>query len=498
MARITVIKVEKLFGYFNYKLALHTEEQLTIVHSPNGYGKTNLLRLINAFNKGDYSTLVSIPFRLLSIKFDDGQQVMLSRVRKAKVPTRRSKGPHQCFEVMSHSPGDQSGASRSGIVTGQFVPLNRTADEDSVPLRYPDLVIQEDGRWKLPETGEVFTTEQLTGGSPTQVWWQEPSWLRASRTSCPVIFIDTQRLYRAVSNTDGRPHNYRRPSALRVYSAARELARSIRKALDGFADLTVTLDGSFAQRFLSDADESMSEQDEFALRDSVRQHIDTVEKRRSELAALGLIDEQKEKLTVPLDRASLASLRFLSRYIVDLQVKLQVFDDLASRLTMLRDIINEGFFLKQLHIDKEHGFLARSTISGRPIPLSALSTGEQHELLMFYKLLFGTAAYTLVLIDEPELSLHVEWQECFIGQLQRASQLARFDSIVATYSPSLAGEYADLMISLSEQAGDVADLRTRYEELSHVDSWGTLEEEDEDEDQDEDERGVGHADDVPF
>src|ERR1035437_5063989 len=340
MARITVIKVEKLFGYFNYKLALHTEEQLTIVHSPNGYGKTNLLRLINAFNKGDYSTLVSIPFRLLSIKFDDGQQVMLSRVRKAKVPTRRSKGPHQCFEVMSHSPGDQSGASRSGIVTGQFVPLNRTADEDSVPLRYPDLVIQEDGRWKLPETGEVFTTEQLTGGSPTQVWWQEPSWLRASRTSCPVIFIDTQRLYRAVSNTDGRPHNYRRPSALRVYSAARELARSIRKALDGFADLTVTLDGSFAQRFLSDADESMSEQDEFALRDSVRQHIDTVEKRRSELAALGLIDEQKEKLTVPLDRASLASLRFLSRYIVDLQVKLQVFDDLASRLTMLRDIIH--------------------------------------------------------------------------------------------------------------------------------------------------------------
>jgi len=44
------------------------------------------------------------------------------------------------------------------------------------------------------------------------------------------------------------------------------------------------------------------------------------------------------------------------------------------------------------------------------LKLTDLSSGEQQEVVMLYELLFCVQPGTLVLIDEPELSLHVVWQ----------------------------------------------------------------------------------------
>lgn len=69
------------------------------------------------------------------------------------------------------------------------------------------------------------------------------------------------------------------------------------------------------------------------------------------------------------------------------------------------------------------------------MPLKKLSSGEQHELILFYGLLFKTSPGSLIMIDEPEISLQVVWQEQFLQDVQDITRLANIDVLRANHSP---------------------------------------------------------------
>jgi len=70
---------------------------------------------------------------------------------------------------------------------------------------------------------------------------------------------------------------------------------------------------------------------------------------------------------------------------------------------------------------------------------------------MLYNLLFEVRPGTLVLLDEPELSLHVAWAKHFIKDLQRIVVLSDIDVVVATHSPDLINDRWDLTVELKAQ-----------------------------------------------
>jgi hypothetical protein len=256
-----------------------------------------------------------------------------------------------------------------------------------------------------------------------------------------------------------------------VYDAARHLAAKIRAATSDFAATTVRLDESFAFRFLSTSSAPLLGDGATELRAVVKERLASIKERRAELESLALLEPQTADVQVPIDTTDATTLRFLDRYTTDVNTKLDVFNDLARRLMMFRKIINRNYFFKQVSIDRNSGWVVRSTIGGQPLSLAALSAGEQHEMLMLHKLLFDTTPGTLVLLDEPEISLHVEWQEEFIRDLIDMCSLGEFDAIVATHSPVLVGHFLDLATSLSEQAGSLDDLIKGYEEIVEYGTW---------------------------
>jgi predicted ATP-binding protein involved in virulence len=67
---------------------------------------------------------------------------------------------------------------------------------------------------------------------------------------------------------------------------------------------------------------------------------------------------------------------------------------------------------------------------------------------MFYEFLFKTKPGSLILIDEPEISLHVAWQIKFLRDIQEIIKLADFDVLIATHSPSLISENWNLTVEL--------------------------------------------------
>jgi predicted ATPase len=134
-------------------------------------------------------------------------------------------------------------------------------------------------------------------------------------------------------------------------------------------------------------------------------------------------------------------------YTNDAKQKPESLDELARKRELLTDIINSRFLYKTMTIDKEKG-LVFTTKNGLVLSLENLSSGEQHELVLFYDLLFRVNPGSLVLIDEPELSLHVVWQDQFLKDLQRVRFHADADIILATHSPDIINDRRDLIVEL--------------------------------------------------
>ena len=55
-----------------------------------------------------------------------------------------------------------------------------------------------------------------------------------------------------------------------------------------------------------------------------------------------------------------------------------------------------------------------------------------------------------VLIDEPEISLHIEWQQGFIDDLFRILELKNLNFIIATHSPYIVDAHYLNQIDLGE------------------------------------------------
>ena len=96
---------------------------------------------------------------------------------------------------------------------------------------------------------------------------------------------------------------------------------------------------------------------------------------------------------------------------------------------MFQDIINERLLFKSLEyfrkdaIQEDFGFYTKD---GNSLKLEDLSSGEQHLLILYYQLVFEIQPDTLVMIDEPELSMNVVWQRNFLKDLQRIIRIAQF------------------------------------------------------------------------
>lgn len=87
--------------------------------------------------------------------------------------------------------------------------------------------------------------------------------------------------------------------------------------------------------------------------------------------------------------------------------------------------------------------------NGQKTGAASLSSGELQLLILFTFLYFHfeqQEQFTII-IDEPELSLHLAWQSRYLHAITKANQHAQF--IVATHSPEIAGPFEDRIIDIS-------------------------------------------------
>ncbi len=145
------------------------------------------------------------------------------------------------------------------------------------------------------------------------------------------------------------------------------------------------------------------------------------------------------------DAEYLLGMRRIHSVIEEWQILLNKQDSINDSRNSFMDIINELLQYKELEIT-ERNELVVLTESGKRFHPKFLSSGEKQLLIIFGETLLQRLEPHIFIADEPELSLHIEWQEKLVESLKMLNPKSQM--IFATHSPDIVGVYQDSVIKV--------------------------------------------------
>lgn len=91
---------------------------------------------------------------------------------------------------------------------------------------------------------------------------------------------------------------------------------------------------------------------------------------------------------------------------------------------------------KEITIERDSNMLVfKNRIEDKTVTLAMLSAGEKQLLLILLTVFLMDEKPSVLLMDEPEVSLHIEWQEKLITSLRKLNKNCQL--IITTHSPSI-------------------------------------------------------------
>ena len=418
------IKIKGLFGVIPEHVIELKKEGITFIHGPNGCGKTTCLRLISAIFNWELYVFSEITFDAIEIETNKGKKLKISKQVSGKKPELKFECGRYKYGLSRNVgeniyPGDVEELIPNMVRVGPRIWINKNSGEK---IEYSEII-----RKYLP-----FLSKDA-----------KPKWLENFISSIKIHFIKTQRLLKVDYSLENR-HRGEEPTisdVIQIYS--NEIRELINKKLTEQAAISQLYDRSFPKRLLSKNTNDTLSEDE--IRDQYRKTEDKIQK----FVNAGLMDKQNS-IDLPKKTFEDTERKVLSLYLNDIEQKLAVFDELQNKIEIFLNIVNAKFKTKKISIDKEHGFYIHINNSNNTLSPTQLSSGEQHQIVLFYELIFKTSEKTCFLIDEPEISLHVDWQRKFLEDICKIAQLGDRQFLIATHSPQIIGNRRDLAVALED------------------------------------------------
>lgn len=77
--RLLNIKIEKLYGEFDYDIPLNNDEHIKILTGPNGYGKTMILNIIYNLITKNFYFFRKLNFVKIEVNLDSDRQIIITK-----------------------------------------------------------------------------------------------------------------------------------------------------------------------------------------------------------------------------------------------------------------------------------------------------------------------------------------------------------------------------------------------------------------------------------
>lgn len=174
------------------------------------------------------------------------------------------------------------------------------------------------------------------------------------------------------------------------------------------------------------------------VRKKISFHVNSIDQALKDLKGESSQEERSSKSEADYANAfkSLEALRKTKKIIsMSLQAEentKDIFSQIDKFLKILKEFISDKEFIF------EKGELVISNRQGR-ILSEKLSSGEKQLIILLAEALLQDKKSNVFLADEPELSLHIEWQRMVIPAVRELNPNAQV--IVATHSPEIAAKY---------------------------------------------------------
>lgn len=439
---IKSIKITKLFGRFNYKLDF-SSEGIMIITGPNGYGKSTILKMINYFCNDNLQRVLDYTFKKFTIVCENSQITISKYDKMFKI------------DDLSFPYPDEKWDRRRGMPPY----MKRVSYDEYIDIRTNERIKFRNGINRF-DASEDFALdkffysilESIEFNSSDATFKDMNNNLKdainkINDIKCEigkVRFIQEQRLIEKREIPENqRSYNQPKEEYVTVISENSEkLKTALSEIMKRHSSLSSELDSTYIKR-LFDADLTANSN-----LDQVRSELEELQSKQEKLQKYGLADIKNVSYIFTLDKDKLD--RFsaeLSIYLEDANAKYRVFESTINKLELYERIVNKKLTFKKMKLSSSNGIEVVSD-EGKDLLLCDLSSGEQEILVLFYKLIFESDV-NLLLIDEPEISLHIGWQKEIMENLKSVVNLNKnIQVIIATHSPQIISHNWDLQIDL--------------------------------------------------
>jgi predicted ATP-binding protein involved in virulence len=446
--RLIKLQLDNLYGVFDHIIEFNLEDRITILTAPNGYGKTTLLKIIHSLFTQKIGFFSHLRFTKILFYFDENTILELKK--------------HE-HEGDDFNQIEFTLKTDTNTIKPFFYPskklisrLRRKIPSQLLEELIPNLVRIDRDKWFDERTKKSLSLEdvifQYSRDLPNELIPQFdleiPDEFLQVIESVDVYFIQEQRLVLREILRDNRTR--RNPVITHtIEKYAQELSEVIKTTIGKYAQVSQSLDSSFPKRVFQKKTDKV---------ENLIERLNKLQEKRQKISHYGLLKSEEDTLIQPSETTDTdirdSDIGMLSIYITDNEEKLAVFDSLINRIELFVDILNtRRLHLKKIAINEDNGFVFK-TAGDIELNLTELSSGEQHEVVLLYELLFKAKENSLVLIDEPEISLHVVWQKDFLADIEDMINLQKLDIIIATHSPYIINERWDLTVELEKVSQD--------------------------------------------
>lgn len=221
----------------------------------------------------------------------------------------------------------------------------------------------------------------------------------------------------------------------------KELKEKRKKALDAFENLKIGGFADHVNKFFDLLEEVLKK-----IRENTSSKVASAKNSKINIGDESFDLDKVDIMSIQKWYSNQPQLKRINELIDYDQAYQKEIENLYRPIQQTKEIINK-FFLeskKELLIDSQ-GELSVKFTNGKDAKIYELSSGEKQIVTMLGHLIFFEEKYNkepgIFIIDEPELSLHLAWQEIFVNSILEASPKTQF--ILATHAPAIVGQYSE-------------------------------------------------------
>ena len=160
--------------------------------------------------------------------------------------------------------------------------------------------------------------------------------------------------------------------------------------------------------------------------------------------------------TIKFPEYNKKDIRIISAYLDETIKRLAEYDPILEKLELFSDLLNEKHFANKFFTFSLNYGIRCFNDNKTYIDLDLLSSGEKNQIILLYDLIFRINDNSILLLDEPENSLHVAWQRMFSEDIALIAENKNLQAVITTHS-------SRIVANAKEKAWDLFYLNKEFE-----------------------------------